>query len=277
MKVLLLGSGGFVGRHLLNAFVSRGIGVLSPRSKELDFTCDDSVARFIKHHQDISTVVHSAVDVTNLEVNVKIARNLANYCPASTDIINIGSGAEYNRFIDHMGVEEGFFGKSVPNDTYGLSKYITRLILGSNRVNGLLNLRVFGIFGDGEEQRRLLPSLITAGTKTGTIQLRNDGLFSFVPVEDLTRFIVQWLSDDKRVYGDYNFVHTTPLRLSGVPDIIKTLLPSVRIDAPYNTLISNYYGSNSKFATTFKNFRFGDLTNDIKNYLAKIIEMNTND
>ncbi|MDA9688793.1 NAD-dependent epimerase/dehydratase family protein [Betaproteobacteria bacterium] len=275
MKIncLLLGSGGFIGSNLKRS-ISRvaDITLRCPRSWELDLTDRSAVKAYFQEFKP-DVLINAAIKVDTIGENIQSVTNLLAALTPDTHFIQIGSGAEYDRFNCPKNVSEAYWGKHVPGDVYGISKYVSTLLLDRHLGSGYLNLRVFGIFGSGEESRRLIPSLTNQAVREKTAQIKQDGLFSYVSVNDLAKFIVFWINSNVKVHGTFNFTQERPLRLSEPLEILEKKIPNLRTEILDTTATNNfYYGNSDLLLKTFKWFTFSDLSNGVSQYIDSLIK-----
>ena len=190
---LLLGSGGFIGSNLKRSLeLDSNIILNAPRSWELDLRDRSAVKTYFNKFKP-KILINSAIKIDSIAENIQAITNLLAVMTPEINFIQIGSGAEYDEFNCPKNVNEKQWGKRIPNDVYGISKYVSTLLLDKHLGDDYLNLRVFGIFGRGEEERRLIPSLANQAIKGRVAQIKKEGLFSYVSVDDLTRFITCWI------------------------------------------------------------------------------------
>ena len=100
-NILLTGSGGFIGKHLVKHL--NGYNLFTPRSWELNLLDANATEKYIDENQ-IDFIIHSASygvritpDATLDEVakpNIEMFNNLAQ---TNLPMITIGSGAEYDK------------------------------------------------------------------------------------------------------------------------------------------------------------------------------------
>jgi nucleoside-diphosphate-sugar epimerase len=266
-KVLLLGSGGFIGSNLLRELsYSKGLHIVAPRRSELDLLDTKAVDRFFRQYE-FNVIVHSAIDVSDVEASIKMSLNVIRSAPISAQYLQIGSGAEYDRFGCPPDVTEEAYGERIPSDDYGISKFLIAQVLNQYRPTKTLNLRVFGVFGSIEEERRLIPSLVKSAILKQECALKQDALFSFVPIQDLSRFVTEWVNDRDPTYGAYNFVGEKPILLSDIMKIIAREIEQTRTVIVNAGMQSPYYGSNKNFCKDFPTFRFSDTSQAIREYI----------
>lgn len=212
MNILITGSHGFIGSHL-KVFMGQEYHLLCPTHRELDLTDCKAVDTFFNTHH-IDFIIHAAAcgvriraDASLRDVaipNLEMYRNLAKHASAQCPMIVIGSGAEYDKSKPLTKVKETDFGKTVPQDAYGYSKYIISKDIEQRQ--HILNLRVFGIYGARENSTRVTTSIISDCIEGRPICLRQNVVFQFIYIDDLCQIIIHFV----RNFPDIKFINTVP-------------------------------------------------------------------
>jgi nucleoside-diphosphate-sugar epimerase len=272
MKVLLLGSTGFVGSHLLRALcATSGVSVLAPTRKSLDLMNEVKVREIINDFTP-DLVINCAVKVDDLDQSLKSNLNVIRAISATSVYFQVGSGAEYGRFSCPPNVRESFFGKIIPGDTYGIFKFMISQTLSMSLADRFLSLRTFGVFGDGEEKRRLIPSLVHSAVESGSAVILKDGLFSYISVNDIVDFLIGWIARGCDLRGHYNFAGESPIFLSDVLRSIEASLPTTLCSvSDSDNLASPYFGDSSKLLEHSTWFKFRNLQVELGNYISHLI------
>jgi len=166
MNILLTGSGGFIGQHLQKHLLKR-YNLITPRSKDLNLLDESAVNNFFGKNK-IDFIIHSAaygvqksLDANHENVavpNIKMFENLAKHVSKNCPMIVFGSGAEYDKSRPLIYVSESEFGKRIPTDSYGYSKYVISKKI--ENMDYVVNLRIFGIYGYGENSTRVTTCII---------------------------------------------------------------------------------------------------------------------
>lgn len=197
-KILLTGSGGFLGSNL-KPYLQQGWSVLAPRSRELNLLDKAAVLEYITANK-IDFIIHSAaagVRINPEDTAEQVARpNILmfdNLAQSGLPLITFGSGAEYDKSRPLVKVKESDFGQSIPKDPYGYGKYqISKKI--ENMAN-TLNLRIFGIYGAGENPTRVTTCILNDILYGKPITLNQNVIFSFIYIEDFCRIVCRFVQN----------------------------------------------------------------------------------
>ena len=208
MKILITGSTGFIGNHLTRAFVKK-YTVFHPTHHQLDLFDAAKVETYIRKHH-INVIIHAAVvggagstyfTPDMLRDNLRMFYHVARCRPLIKKIIFIGSGAVYDKRFPIAGARKEDFCRRIPADEYGLYKYICSDYIQNH--DGLIDLRVFGIFGEGEDPRRFISSAICRMLAGKPITINQNVVFDYLDIEDFVK-IVEFFLSHKQKYSAYN-------------------------------------------------------------------------
>lgn len=270
MRILIFGSGGFVGSHILNAIKdSLEHEVRAPLRRDLELNNSGLLREYMTGFAP-DLVVNCAIKVSSLEESVTSAMNILRAMPEAAIYFQVGSGAEYGRFNCPANVSEDYFGTYIPEDSYGLSKFLIAQTLETVLQGRFLSIRTFGVFGTGEEERRLIPSLVKSAKDRGHAQIKQDGLFSFVPVEDIVLFFMKWLETGCSLRGSHNFCGTTPILISRILQHVKEKIPAATYKIEKCGIQHPYTGDSSGLIQVAPWFKFSDINSAIQAYLTEI-------
>lgn len=270
-KILITGSNGFIGRNLKEFLEDKYI-TISPSHKELDLCNTEQVEAFLKESK-IDVVIHSANTnntrnefVENYEVinnNLRMFFNLKRCNKYFQKMLYFGSGAEYNMdyYIPYM--KEEYFGKYVPKDSYGFSKYIMSNSISD--VDNIFDLRLFGVYGKYEEwERRFISNNIYRVIIGLPISIRQNMFFDYLYIDDL-ELIIKWFIDNEPFYKHYNICRGKSMDLYSIAKLIKKIMNSpYKIEVLRGGLKKEYSGCNERMINEIGVFSFTDMEDSIK-------------
>ena len=228
-NILITGSTGFIGRNLVEAFKDK-YDLLTPTHMELDLLNQNDVGDYFDKY-DIDTVIHcastgvikkgSALPGQTLETNLRMFYNLAESRNQYRRLINLGSGAEYNKYCNLYNVKETEFGQSLPPDEYGFSKYVISKHI--EKTNNMYTLRLFGIYGKYEDyEYRFISNAIVKNLLHLPITIRQNAIFSWLYVDDFTKIMDYFLTRTPH-YSSYNITPSVPHDLISIAQTINSL------------------------------------------------------
>jgi len=262
MKILILGGTGFIGKNLKEAFSEKTKHfVLTPTRQELNLYNDQDCRDYLKANKP-DFVIHAAVDITSAENSLNSFFNIYNNSNFFGHLLQIGSGAEYDRRSYKPKMPESYFGNSIPVDTYGLAKHMIARVLEDSDPNKFKNLRIFGIYGKYEDySRRFISNNICRALSGMTVSMNKDMLFDFISVNDLNNLLINHLEG---LYAfdnvSYNFCAKEPKYLSDIAKILCQQLNQNDFVIKDNSgLNPEYSGDPSAIFSLLPNFNHVDL------------------
>tara|TARA_Y100000015_G_scaffold28826_1_gene28086 strand:- start:1070 stop:1915 length:846 start_codon:yes stop_codon:yes gene_type:complete len=230
-KILFTGGNGFIGRQIIPFIQEAGYEVVRPRSTQVRLEVDEEVATLFNHGQHYDAIIHAAIvggrrdnddDSRVLRTNLNMFETLFKYVDQTDMFINLDSGASYGRPSPVEEPSPDDFGKVIPDDPYGFSKYIiTKRVLSDPKG---VNLRIFGCFGHHEENTRFFSTNINRYINKEPIQLIKDRKMDFIFADDLYK-IIQYYLDGNDGPRDINCVYNRKYMLSDIAEIINHLGP----------------------------------------------------
>jgi nucleoside-diphosphate-sugar epimerase len=220
MNVLVTGSNGYIGKSIINSGIKDIIFFHGTR-QTIDLYNKDSIKEFIKSN-NIDSIIHCAIegghrlnkdDANVFYNNMLIFENLYSCKNLIHKLINLASGAEFDRQRDiNLSIEEDIF-NCVPKDYYGLSKNI--ISKRSLSVKNFYNLRLFGCFDENEIETRFIKSSIIKSKKNESIIINSDKKMDFFYLRDLIRIVDYFLFCNPS-YQDINLSYKNKYKLSEI-------------------------------------------------------------
>ena len=276
-NIFITGANGFIGKNL-KEFLSIKYNLLTPNSKELDLSNKTKVKVFFENNK-IDFIIHcanrgglrGAIDSQDVVTdNLKMFDNL---CENMTNqrMIFFGSGAQYDKNRNLKKVKETDFGKNIPKDYYGYSKYlITKKIL---QKENILNLTLFGCYGKYELLTRFPSYAINQNLKKEDIVINQNVKFDYLYIDDLCK-IVEYFIGNKPKFKVINVTPTDSIDLLSVSNIVNEISTyKSKIVIKKKELNNEYTGDNSLLLQEIKNFKF-TLYPDGVNNLYKLLKEN---
>ncbi len=269
MKILLTGSGGFIGKNL-KSYLKDKYELLTPRSKELDLTEEIAVKKYFEEN-DADFVIHCgstggargiADKATTVEDNLAMVENILKYKKSDSRVILFGSGAMYDRTRTLHKVREEEIGKYIPCDLYGLSKMnIAQKIKDREDV---LCLNIFACYGYGEKENRFPSYAIDCVLKGKDIEINQNVIFDYLFVEDMEK-IVEYFIVNKPVGNIINITPTKSVSLKEISEIVKSFSDKEINVKIINPIMNNEYtGDNTLLIKNIPKIKFTTMEEGLK-------------
>ena len=249
MRIAILGGRGVVGGYLARTLSNRHEVTPITRDTFNLFDYRSMQSYFDTHAFDI--IINAAVNpdsqmTASTQVaadNLTIFTNMYACRYSFGRVLQLCSGAEFDRrrSLDNIG-EDSLF-DSMPIDPYGISKNACAKI--SALTDAFFNLRLFGAFFATEAPTRLLPKILS-----GQDVVLTDKYFDYLYLEDLLPLIEYYIESPDPLYKDINVVYSEKILLS---EFVKKFcevqkLSGENISFGERSTI-NYTGDGSRFAS----------------------------
>jgi GDP-L-fucose synthase len=285
--VLITGAGpnGVTGR-LIKSRLQDDYNILSPSSKELDLTDDAQVRTYFKEHK-IDFIIHCALYRANinetfsqagddLEKNLRMFYSLASQAQHVKKMIYFGSGAEYDKSKDIVNVsEDKDYGKSIPFNVYGFSKYIMNMY--AVKSLNIYNFRMFGTINPYEPYtKNVLSNICMKAIKGKDIELNQNCLFSWVDIDDVITFI-RYAFTHELNHHDYNLVNSHQCSIREMAEMINDInQSSLPISFKKSGLNLEYTASNARWISEY-NFELTPIKESLKKVYLHMTELASSD
>lgn len=263
MKILITGSGGFIGKNLTEAWRDK-FDLLTPRSFELDLLDISAVKKYLQMN-DVDVIVHaakndavyckSASDYEVLDKNLRMFFNLASCSDCYEKLIYFGSGAEYDKRTSISLAKEEDIGQFIPSDPYGFSKYIMSQF--TARTKKIYELCLFGVYGKYEDyNRRFISSNLCSVIRGESMSLRQNARFDYLYIDDLC-CILEWFLYAQPMHSTYNVCSGTPVELMDLAEMIGEVTGTKSLPvAAKDGYQPDYTGDNSRLIKEMGGFQF---------------------
>lgn len=229
MKILITGAGGFLGSYLARQLQ---YNVTALTRQELDLS-DLSAVKDHFNNNRYDVVLHCGAAGRNtpatedsiiLATNLASIINLMTYRDKFDQLINIGTGAEFDISQPIECAKESEVFARVPSHSYGKSKNLISRYLQAQP--GCFNLRLFGCFDNSEDDRRLFKKLHSSVAAGNAFNIE-DKPFDIISAADFA-VIVSAVIDKKIVHRDINCVYAEKHSLS---EILKMYCETHQLDS----------------------------------------------
>ncbi|EKE04057.1 MAG: hypothetical protein ACD_20C00109G0012 [uncultured bacterium] len=270
MNILLTGGSGFIGKNILESYLSEKYNIIAPSHSKLDLIDENSVRDFFLNNK-IDVVVHSACkpghrnakDPTNiLYTNGRMFFNLTRNSSYYEKMILLGSGAVYDTRYDISKVDESYFDTHIPVDEHGFQKYTAAKYI--EQVDNIVELRLFGVFGKYEDYAiRFISNAICKAIHNLPVTIKQNRKFDYLYVDDLMP-ILDYFIQNKSNHKAYNVTPDHPIELYKLAEKIKEIsgkdLPII-IKQPDMGL--EYSGNNRCLRKEIKDLKFTSFNESI--------------
>jgi nucleoside-diphosphate-sugar epimerase len=271
--IMITGSTGFIGKNITQS-LKQNFTLLTPSHKELDLLSQSEIHQFFLKN-DIDTVIHCAnfggtrknlSSGETIEKNTRMFYNIIENREHYSKLINLGSGAEYNKNRNLQNVSEAEFGKEIPLDEYGFSKYIISKYI--EKSENMYSLRLFGIFGKYEDYEfKFISNAIVKNLFHMPITIRQNVNFSWLYIDDFLKVLDFFLTNNPK-YSSYNVTPSSPADLVSIAQLINSLSDfKSDICVENNGLNLEYSGNNARLKEELGDISFSSMKSNIKDLI----------
>ena len=269
MKILLTGSGGFIGKNLKKYLQDR-YELLTPRSFELDLINEQAVKDYFSEN-DIDFVIHCgstggargiADRDSTVEDNLAMVDNILKYKNSDVRVILFSSGAMYDKSRPLHKVRENQTGEVVPKDLYGLSKMMIAQKIKDRK--DVLCLNIFACYGYGEKENRFPSYAIDCVLKGVDIEINQNVIFDYLFVEDMEK-IVEYFVENIPESNIINITPTESISLVEISEIVNGFSDKPSKITIKNPVMNNEYtGDNTVLLRNFPTLKFTSMKDGLK-------------
>lgn len=271
-KILLTGSGGFIGGNL-KLYLQDKYDLLTPRSYELNL-CDSEAVKKYFDDNDIDFVIHCGSvggcrgqndNDTTVEDNLAMVENILNYKKNEARVILFGSGAMYDRKRDLHKVREDEIGQFVPSELYGKSKMLIAQKIKDRQ--DVICFNVFGCYGRGEKSTRFPSYAICQNIKHENIEINQDVIFDYLYIDDLVKIIHYFIENKQKKYNIMNLTPKESITLSQIAQTVNEISGNESKIVINNPVMNDEYtGDNSRLIEELGGFEFTSYLQGLKKY-----------
>lgn len=264
MKILLTGSGGFIGKNL-KSYLKNKYELLTPRSFELDLVNSEAVKKYFEIN-DIDFVIHCGSvggarglkdKDTTVEDNLAMVENILSFKRKDVRVILFGSGAMYDKSRELHKVKESEIGEIVPNDLYGKSKLLISKKIKDRQ--DVLMLNIFACYGYGEKDSRFPSYAINKVINGENIEINQNVVFDYLFVEDMEK-IVEHFVENKPTENIINITPTKSISLKEIAEIVNSIANKpVEIVIKNPVMNNEYTGSNELLLKNYSEIKFTNM------------------
>ena len=266
LKVLITGGNGNIAKIIKNNLNSL-YDIHNPSRVELNLLDMNNINSYMNNKQ-FDILIHTAIcggrrtkedsdDIVNK--NVIMFENMMKYNKHFKMIINLDSGATYNRNSDIMERKEDDI-YDTPTDYYGLSKYT--IYLKTLDYDNIYNFRIFNIFHINEEDDRFIKNCYISNKNNIPLTIFEDKYFDFVYEDDFITILNYYLyniNNLDKLDKTINISYEKKYKLSEIASLINN--NNVILKESSN----NYCGDNSRLRKL--NLPLLELETSIKKYI----------
>lgn len=259
MKILLTGANGFLGREISQYYLNSKYQIIPTTRKELNPENYENVRTFFENNK-IDVVIHTAAkggkrgildSKEDFITNIRMFQNLNNFSFKYKLMINFGSGAEFDRSQDISLINETEIFNRFPKDYYGLSKNLISRQITNQGKNNIFNLRLFGCFGEFEDEQRFLKNSFLRLRGGQNIEIHQDRYMDYIYVQDVLK-VIDFLmhNQDCTIDRDINMCYDKKYLLSEIGNIFSLLATNEKSLNKSNIVIDSigkdYTGNNNR-------------------------------
>jgi len=229
MNILITGANGFIGSNIAEYLINNTkYNIFKGTRNTIDLLCQNSIENYIKYNK-IDIIIHCAIEGGNrtktdtsdvFYKNLLMYENLIKFRSKYLQLINIASGAEFDRLLPIDNVLEKEIFNRIPIDYYGLSKNIISKQMYNTNMG--VNLRLFGCFDHTELDSRFIKANVLNYIHKRPLIIHENKYIDYIYLPDLLNTIQYYLSTSILV-ADINLTYLKKYTLVDIANIINKL------------------------------------------------------
>ena len=240
MKIFLTGASGFIGKNFSKFAVNNGCFIYAPtrkrkknKTKNLKWLRGDFDLNWKKELSDSDILVHLVASglnttydreiyETNIFKSINLLKNAIKYNCKKWLIISTSS--EYGLTKKNKCIKFSKKSNRIPENDYGLSKAIfTDLCINlAKKFNCKVRImRIFPVYGPGENKKRLYPSLLNAAKKGDDFFVKNPlETRDFTHVKFVSKILFDAMNFKKKGFRSHQVWHVSENK----PELIRSFV-----------------------------------------------------
>lgn len=282
MKILIIGSNGFIGKHLREHLAKNSTYTLfTPDRKMMNVSDENSVDAYIDMTKP-DIIINCANrgggrDNGNENIvhdNLRMFFNIVKLSEKVSKIIHFGSGAEYCKHKDIIEVVEEQADKMIPLDEYGFYKSVCSKFIEKSDNN--LNLRIFGCYGEYENYEfKFISNAIVKNLLHLPITINKNVYFDYIYIDDLVKIVDYFLHNDA-AHKVYNLTTGKKIDLISLAKLVNETSDYIsEIKVIHEGLNNEYTSDNSRLMNEIGSFELTTHREAIirmRNYYCSILD-----
>ena len=263
--IFLTGGNGFIGKNVIEHYTDI-YHIEAPTRSQLDLTNSNQVEEYFCN-KEYDFIIHSASvgvlrkfqadPATLVHENLRSFVNTFKQRTKSKRFIFLSSGAAYGRPLCIRKIDESYFEQAIPQDSYGLSKFICSRMVAAELPQKAVSLHLFGVFGAYEDcQVRFISNAIVRSLFNLPIIIKNQNAeFDYLYIKDFIKILTTFLTSPAS-YSHYNIASGEPVSLLELAEIIRSILGTRQQIIVNDTKITTSYTANNQRLLNFLGSEF---------------------
>jgi len=264
MNILVTGKSGFIAQSIKKSYLNNKYNINFIGRNDISLLSKSCIGHVLeKNRYDV--IFHTAIsggkrgdddNISTLDNNLRMFLNLAEAKTKKCKLINFCSGAAFDRRKPIIATRESSISEAFPTDYYGLSKNIIANYI-NNFDNSFINIRLFGCFGELENDNRFIKRSINNLKNNKNIVINKNKYMDFLYINDLI-CVLDFFIQNNLSYKDYNIVYEQKFSLFDIAKkIVKEMhLDEKRIEIREPDLDFQYTGDATRILGTIEKFNY---------------------